>query len=56
MKLMFVDVRKAHLNGKLQDDELACIQLPVESGGGVVRLFASDLQAMGIVPKVPDTD
>ena len=38
MKLMFVDVRKAHLNGKLQDDEFAYIQLPVEAGGGVVRL------------------
>jgi hypothetical protein len=35
---MFVDVRKAHLNGKLQDDEFAYIQLPVEAGGGVVRL------------------
>ncbi len=35
---MFVDVRRAHLNGKLQDDEFAHIQLPVEVGGGGVRL------------------
>jgi hypothetical protein len=38
VKLMFVDVRKAHLNGKLRDDEFAYIQLPSEAGGGVGRL------------------
>ena len=38
VKLMFVDVRKAHLNGKLREDEFAYIQLPSEAGGGVARL------------------
>ena len=38
VKLMFVDVKKAHLNGKLKDDEYAYIQLPEEAGSGVARL------------------
>ena len=37
-KLMFLDVKKAHLNGKLQDDEFAYVYLPGEAGGGVARL------------------
>ena len=36
--MMFVDVKKAHLNGKLKDDEFAYVQLPEEAGGGVGRL------------------
>ena len=38
VKMMFVDVKKAHLNGKLKDDEFAHVQLPEEAGGGVGRL------------------
>ena len=38
LKLMFVDVKKAHLNGKLAADEFAFVQLPAEAGGGVGRL------------------
>ena len=38
VKMMFVDVKKAHLNGKLKDDEFAYVQLPEEAGGGVGRL------------------
>ena len=38
VKLMFIDVKKAHLNGKLRDDEFAYIRLPPEAGGGVARL------------------
>jgi hypothetical protein len=38
VKLMFIDVKKAHLNGKLKDDEFAYVQLPPEAGGGVARL------------------
>ena len=37
-KLMFSDVKKAHLNGKLNDDEFAYVQLPEEAGGGIGRL------------------
>lgn len=37
VKLMFVDVRKAHLNGQLRDDEFAYVRLPPEVGGGVAR-------------------
>ena len=34
VKLMFIDVKKAHLqNGKLNDDEFAYVQLPEEAGG-----------------------
>ena len=38
VKLMFIDIKKAHLNGKLSDDEYAYVQLPEEAGGGVGRL------------------
>ena len=38
VKLMFLDVKKAHLNGKLRDDEYEYVELPVEAGGGVGRL------------------
>ena len=38
VKLMFVDIKKAHLNGKLTEDEYAYVQLPPEAGGGVGRL------------------
>ena len=37
-KLMFTDIKKAHLNGKLAEDEYAYVQLPLEAGGGVARL------------------
>ena len=37
-KLMFMDVKKAHLNGRLQDNEFAYVYLPEEAGGGVARL------------------
>ena len=36
--LIFVDVKKAHLNGKLEEDEWAYVELPEEAGGGVGRL------------------
>ena len=32
VKMMFVDVKKAHLNGKLKFDEFAYVQLPEEAG------------------------
>jgi hypothetical protein len=38
LKLLFVDVKKAHLNGKLKDDAWALVVLPEEAGGGVARL------------------
>ena len=38
VKLMFLDVKKAHLNGKLRDDEYEYVELPAEAGGGVGRL------------------
>ena len=38
VKLMFIDIKKAHLNGKLREDEFAYVQLPEEAGGGVGRL------------------
>lgn len=38
VKLLFIDVKKARLNGRLGDDEFAFIQLPPEAGGGVGRL------------------
>jgi hypothetical protein len=40
VKLMFIDVKKAHLNGFLDDDEQAFIQLPNEAKheGGCGRL------------------
>ena len=38
VKLMFIDIKKAHLNGKLVEDEYAYVQLPLEAGGGVARL------------------
>ncbi len=37
-KLMFIDVKKAHLNGKVPEDEWAFVALPAEAGGGVARL------------------
>ncbi len=33
-----MDVRKAHLNGKLKEDKWVYVQLPPEAGGGVARL------------------
>ena len=36
--LIFVDVKKAHLNGRLGEDEWAFVKLPKEAGGKVVRL------------------
>ena len=38
MKLMFVDVKNAHLSGRLKDFEFAFVSLPKEAGGGVGRL------------------
>ena len=38
VKLMFVDVKKAHLNGEVGPDEHEFIQLPAEAGGGVGKL------------------
>ena len=38
VKLMNIDIKKAHLNGKLAEDEYAYVQLPQEAGGGVARL------------------
>ena len=38
VKLAFVDIKKAHLNGKLSEEEFAYVQLPLEAGGGVGRL------------------
>ena len=35
---MFVDVKKAHLNGIVNEDEFAYVVLPQEAGGGVARL------------------
>ena len=35
--MMFADANRAHLRGKLQDDEFARIQLPMEAGGGVAH-------------------
>ncbi len=34
----FIDVKKAHLNGKALEDEWAYVALSAEAGGGVVRL------------------
>ena len=38
VKLMFVDVKKAHLSGRLKDFEGAYVSLFKEAGGGVGRL------------------
>ena len=38
VKLMFMDIKKAHLNGRLMQDEYAYVELPIEAGGGVGRL------------------
>ena len=38
VKLMFIDVKKAHLNGEVDDDDFAYITLLKEVGGGVERL------------------
>ena len=38
VKLMFVDVKKAHLNGRLKEGEHAFVELPSEAGGGVGKL------------------
>ena len=38
VKLMFVDDKKAHLNGIVNEDEFAYVVLPQEAGGGVARL------------------
>ena len=37
-KLMFIDVKKAHLNGMVPEDEWVFVVLPPEAGGGVARL------------------
>ena len=37
-KLMFIDVKKAHLNGEIPEDVWVFVELPSEAGGGVVRL------------------
>ena len=38
VKLMYIDVKKAHLNGEVDYDDFAYITLPKEVGGGVGRL------------------
>ena len=38
VKVMFIDIKKAHLNGKVAEDEYAYVQLPHEAGCGVGRL------------------
>ena len=38
VKLLFIDTKKAHLNGKLAEDEYAYVRLPPEAGGGVGSL------------------
>jgi hypothetical protein len=38
VKLMFIDVKKAHLNGEVAEDEFAYVLLTKEAGGGVGRL------------------
>ena len=38
VKVMFIDIKRAHLNGKVAEDENAYVQLPHEAGGGVGRL------------------
>ena len=35
---MYIDVKNAHLNGEVDDDDFAYITLPKEVGGGVGRL------------------
>ncbi len=35
---MLIDVKKAHLNEKVLEDEWAHVALPTEAGGGVARL------------------
>ncbi len=37
-KLLFMDVKKARLNGKLKEDERVYVQLLLEAGSGVARL------------------
>ena len=34
-KLLFIDVKKAHLNGKLKEDQWAFVSLPDELRGGL---------------------
>lgn len=38
VKLLFIDVNKAHLNGEVTEGEYEYIALPNEAGGGVGRL------------------
>lgn len=38
VKLMYIDVKKAHLNGVVEDETFAYILRPAEAGGGVGRL------------------
>ena len=40
VKLMFVDIKKAHLSGRLKDFKFAHVSLPKEAGGGVGRFKA----------------
>ena len=35
-KILFVGVKKAHLNGKVSEDEGAFVVLPPEAGGGLL--------------------
>ena len=37
-KVLFMDVKKAHLNGKLGEDGWAFVVLPSEAGSGLARL------------------
>jgi hypothetical protein len=37
-KLLFIDVKRAHLKGKVLEDEWACVAFPTEAGGRVARL------------------
>jgi len=43
IKVMLIDVKKAHLNGMVGEDEYACIELPGEAGkGGASVVVSSD--------------
>ncbi len=37
---LLIDVKKAHLNGKVLEDEWAYVALPAEAGGGAARCTA----------------
>ena len=42
IKLMLIDVKKAHLNGVVGEDEYAYIELPGEAGRGASVVVSSD--------------